>query len=1269
MTDLGIVHLDCDESIIICNQVYSGTDPFLTHVCPNASWNGCDSTVVVDLQIDPKPLSNAGSDKSLNCIETQITLAGSGDTGPEYQITWNTSDGNIVSGQNTLSPIINAPGEYCLTVERIATGCSTIDCVTVFAKPQLTLDLPVRFCEGDLVKQATVSTDFSQPPYTLNWSLNGTLQMPLVAAQLPISWDVPASQALDFKAWMSYGNGCESDTFSQIIGIANAVADIEVMLDGCTADSLRASLSGNFTAPPQYLWSSGGATQSIEIAGTGAYSVTITDENGCTWQATEDVLSLYDVTCAVISGRATEDLNSNCLIEPNENGLAGWLVVAEGDHDFYATTTADGTYSLPVFPGDYTLKLTPTNALWETCSNDFPINLAGSGSTLVQDYLAKKIALCPKLNVDISTAIMRRCMPNTYTVRYCNEGTSDATDAYVEVQMDAWAIYTTSTIPGSNLGNNRLRFDIGDVPVGDCGSFFIHFILNCGAELGESICGKAEIFPNDDCLPSPNWPGGSVDVEVVCTDSVRFIITNKGSAPNSVPPGYVVIEDAIMYKFGDLPVLQPGESVQLAVPANGSTWWVEVEQEPNHPQPSQPIAFSEGCGTNPSGGFSKGFVNQLPLGDPEPWQDEDCIVATGSFDPNDKQGFPLGTDSAHFIKKNTALEYLIRFQNTGTDTAFTVVVRDTLAPSLVLTALRPGASSHPYEFEVYGEGILQFTFRDIMLPDSNVNEPGSHGFVSFEIPLKEGLAPLSTVDNKAGIYFDFNDPILTNTTLHTVEKPKVYAMEDVVLCKGEEWNGRFFEADTFVVSSFHLSEYDSFLMSNIHVLPTLESMLNAQTCPGEVYFLNGQAFQAPGEYTLSFTALNGCDSTVHLHLQTYAVTITQIEREICEGDFTVFNGDTLRVAGDYEFLFQSMHGCDSTVRMALMVLPSYETVQTVQICEGSSYEFQGLELGQPGTYVAQLTSVDGCDSAIVLQLQTVTSFDIHLPITICEGESYPFDGQLLTTSGMYAATFESNGGCDSLVTLELTVLPRSFSSVSAGICPDDTLDFFGQKLRLPGNYSYTLTAFNGCDSTISLYLFFLPIYHEHKEASICEGEQFAFEGDTLTSTGYYEYYYQGSNGCDSLISLQLNIKDTFLTNFHLQVVQGTTINGVPILGDTVLTQIFIASNGCDSLVATLVTVLPNSANESLEKIHFEVFPNPAIHYFLIYFSGTVPTPAEVVVSDILGKTCFRQAFLTQSNEKQMMKVKLEGWSNGLYLVRINSGRSILTKKVIVGALD
>lgn len=139
------------------------------------------------------------------------------------------------------------------------------------------------------------------------------------------------------------------------------------------------------------------------------------------------------------------------------------------------------------------------------------------------------------------------------------------------------------------------------------------------------------------------------------------------------------------------------------------------------------------------------------------------IPITGSYDPNDKQVSPSGVGPDHTIDPSiTRLEYLIRFQNTGTDTAFTVVLVDTLAPNLLASSLVTNATSHNYSVEFVAPHVVQWTFNNILLPDSATDLPGSQGFVRFSIDV-DPHTPISTVlSNRADIYFDFNAPILTN---------------------------------------------------------------------------------------------------------------------------------------------------------------------------------------------------------------------------------------------------------------------------------------------------------------------------------------------------------------------------------------------------------------------------------------------------------------------------------------------------------------------------
>ncbi len=479
----------------------------------------------------------------------------------------------------------------------------------------------------------------------------------------------------------------------------------------------------------------------------------------------------YGCTNAIsISGDIFNDEDDNCSLTIGEAGLNEWKVQIENDNStYYSSTKNNGNYIFYGLPGSYEISLVPPqNNLWETCTPAQTVNLTDSQPAVV-NFAAQALLDCPQLTVDLGAPFLRRCFESTYNLQYCNDGTIPAEDAQVELTLDPYLGYVSSSIPFASQNGQTLTFPIGDVAVGQCGSFSVTVMVSCDAELGQTHCTEAHIFPDDICEPvNPLWDGSLLDVTGSCDgDSVRFLITNNG-ADMAQPAPFIVIEDDMINFEGPGIQLGAGQSYAVAVPANGSTWRVALDDADTNPFNGSTAVSVEGCGVNGSGSFSLGFVTQFPQGDESPFIDTDCQPNVGSYDPNDKTGYPNGYCAAHFIEPNQAIEYQIRFQNTGTDTAFTVVVTDTLPLPLDPTTVQPGASSHPYDFELLGNGVVRFTFNDIMLPDSNVNESGSHGYVRFTVAQDAANPNGTVISNQAGIVFDFNDPVFTNIYTHTV---------------------------------------------------------------------------------------------------------------------------------------------------------------------------------------------------------------------------------------------------------------------------------------------------------------------------------------------------------------------------------------------------------------------------------------------------------------------------------------------------------------------
>ena len=205
---------------------------------------------------------------------------------------------------------------------------------------------------------------------------------------------------------------------------------------------------------------------------------------------------------------------------------------------------------------------------------------------------------------------------------------------------------------------------------------------------------------------------------------------------------YTIVEEHVMLRQATYQ-LGSGATQTLTVPRQqGYVYRIEAAQEAGFPaQLGDSIAISHqvACGVLPQLN-QPNILGQLYQGNSSPSVAVDCQPNIGAFDPNDKHAQPIGYGPQHFIEKNTPLEYRIRFQNTGTDTAFTVVILDTLDSDLDPAQLKMGASSHPYTWSKRGNGVLEVRYDNIMLPDRNDNEPLSHGFVKFKIDQDPNLS-------------------------------------------------------------------------------------------------------------------------------------------------------------------------------------------------------------------------------------------------------------------------------------------------------------------------------------------------------------------------------------------------------------------------------------------------------------------------------------------------------------------------------------------------
>jgi len=172
----------------------------------------------------------------------------------------------------------------------------------------------------------------------------------------------------------------------------------------------------------------------------------------------------------------------------------------------------------------------------------------------------------------------------------------------------------------------------------------------------------------------------------------------------------------------------------------------------------------------------------LPVtGDLTPADDSSSLkqLVQGSYDPNDKQEGFAGRMPLKKIQDGAYINYIIRFQNTGNDTAFTVRLMDTLENKLDWSSFEMIGSSHKYSLTIKEGNKLQWVFNDIKLPDSTTNLTRSIGFVAFRIKPKNTVVTNDVIQNKASIYFDYNLPVVTNSANITITNEVITAVREL----------------------------------------------------------------------------------------------------------------------------------------------------------------------------------------------------------------------------------------------------------------------------------------------------------------------------------------------------------------------------------------------------------------------------------------------------------------------------------------------------------
>ncbi len=411
--------------------------------------------------------------------------------------------------------------------------------------------------------------------------------------------------------------------------------------------------------------------------------------------------------------------------------------------------------------------------------------------------------------------------------------------------------------------------------------------------------------------------------------------------------------------------------------------------------------------------------------------------------------------------------------------------------------------------------------------------------------------------------------ITSNAATVTINSPSAGTISRTI-CAGSSYA---FNGVTLVQSGVYKDTLqnatgcDSILTLNLTVSSPLQGAISRTICAGSSYSFNSMTLTQSGAYRDTLQNANGCDSILTLNLTVSSPLQGSIARTICAGTSYTFNGMTLTQSGAYRDTLQNANGCDSILTLNLIVSAPLQGSIARTICAGTSYTFNGITLTQSGAYRDTLQNANGCDSILTLNLTVSPVLQGSITRTVCAGGSYAFNGMTLTQSGTYRDTLQNATGCDSILILSLTVLPQLSSQQSTVICNGSSVTFNGQTITAAGQYRDTLSSAQGCDSIIILSVAVAQPTAATITLSACGS--FTFAGQSITTSGTYSDTITNVAGCDSVITLQLTIHQASASTIHDTICYDAsyTFGSQTLTSTGSYSRTIPNSEGCDSVIA------------------------------------------------------------------------------------------------------
>ena len=364
---------------------------------------------------------------------------------------------------------------------------------------------------------------------------------------------------------------------------------------------------------------------------------------------------------------------------------------------------------------------------------------------------------------------------------------------------------------------------------------------------------------------------------------------------------------------------------------------------------------------------------------------------------------------------------------------------------------------------------------------------------------------------------------------------------------------------------------------------------SVQVCDSYTWIDGNTYTESTDAPTFVLTNSIGCDSVLILHLTVNPSFVFEDTIVLCESDFPYTYGDTVFENETVSLSTQAIHyysheGCDSVILLTINLIPaSYQNLDTLVLENNLPLILNDSAYYESGSYTQTMpnASADGCDSVLTINMTVLYNDTVYVDTTICEND-FPFTWNeiVFNTEGTQSALYTAANGVDSLVVMTVYYNPTTYGSLDTTVLQNDLpFVYYGESYSIPGIYTQTIENEAGCDSIVTINLEEIYNVVAFADSVVCAiNTPFEWNGYIFTQTTTQMVILPASTGADSMLVMTVTVVYTTYGSLDTTVLE----NDLPFVwnGDSITTQGYynqmLSNNaGCDSILTIHLHVLYN----------------------------------------------------------------------------------------------